>query len=171
MKSFMTVIIFIIILVVITYPWNIMFLLMALSPDPPKPEVKSAEFSFRLEYKIDGETHVIEDTYVAKYNGIDMNEGRGKFRKWKGHIKGSWDKNVFLSKINGDKIYYTINFPEYYMGDDSKPEFRDFGSFYSVYKIGPSTKHTIVELDELLEDYGIELISWEMDDPIVNTFK
>jgi hypothetical protein len=53
------------------------------SPSLSKPEVKSTELSFQLEYKINEETLVIEDIYVAKYNGITMDIGIGdpKFGK------------------------------------------------------------------------------------------
>jgi hypothetical protein len=168
---------------IISLPWLLLFIGIMVAPNPSRPEVKYAEFSFKLKYKINGELNVIEDVYVAKYNGIGMDEGSGKYRKWKGHIKGSRVKNVLLLETNTDKVYYTINFPEYYMGDDSKPIYPNFEPFYSVHRIGPSkfnpakldnrigpSKFSVVQLDELLEDYGIELISWEMKEPVVNNF-
>jgi hypothetical protein len=136
---------------------------------PSLPEVKTAEFSFKLEYKINGKMHVIEDIYVAEYDGIgDSYEAR--IRKWKGYIKTSREEDVVLLKINKDKIYYEINFPEYWMGDVENLRYHDFKPSYTVYKSGPLEKFSVVKADELLEDYGIELISWEMDDPIENTF-
>jgi hypothetical protein len=122
--------------------WTMTYLMVAFNyyalvqPAPSKPEITKGKFRFRLEYKINGETRVIEDIYIAKYKGIRMDEGNDKYRKWKGYIKNSGEKDVVLLKINKDKIYYKINFPDYYMGDGRKHIYDSFEPFYLVYKSG-----------------------------------
>ena len=148
-------IIIIFIFSIFSLPWILIFIGLALLPNPPNPEVKSAEFSFRLEYKMNGETHVIEDVYVARYNGIGMNEGRGKFRKWEGHIKSSGEEEVLLLKINNEKIYYTIISASYYMGDSE---------VYRRYDIGVSPNY------DFYKKHNIEIINFEIAPPIENTF-
>lgn len=161
------------VLTVVGYPVSFMFWGMVLAPDAPKPKVKSAEFSFRLEYKINGETRVIEDVFVTQY----IHNKRGVARTWSGHIKDSEEKNVLLLERDSEKLYYMIHFPAYYMGDEKKYSpynYPEFAPFFKVYKNDYSkvykSDYNTVFLDELLEDYGIELISWEIDPPIVNAF-
>lgn len=64
-------------------PWAMIALGMLISPNPPRPEITYGEFPFSLEYEINGHRKVIEDTLIGEYDGIGMNEGIGKYRKWK----------------------------------------------------------------------------------------
>ena len=50
------------------------------------PEIRYGEFPFRLEYEINGERFVIEDTVICEFDGIGWNEAQGKFRKWKDYL-------------------------------------------------------------------------------------
>ena len=61
-------------------------------PPPPTPEITHGSFPFRLEYEIDGERFVIEDTLIAEYirsravNWIDP-----AYRIWRTcFLDGSW---------------------------------------------------------------------------------
>jgi len=68
------------------WPWVMISLGISLLPNPPKPGITYSEFPFRLVYEINGERKVIEDTLICEYDGIGMDEGRGKYRKWKEHL-------------------------------------------------------------------------------------
>ena len=81
-----TVLIVLMIACVLVLPWMLLYLGIAFSPDPPRPEITRGEFPFRLEYEIDGKRVVIEDTLICEFDGFGMNEGAGKYRKWKGRL-------------------------------------------------------------------------------------
>lgn len=102
------------------WPWVSISLGISLLPNPPKPEIIYGEFPFRLVYEINGERKVIEDTLICEYDGIGMDEGRGKYRKWKEHL-ASGNQEIMLLKIDNTKeIYYNPGPADYYMGDMSE---------------------------------------------------
>lgn len=76
------------------WPWATMFFGISSFPNPTKPEITHGEFPFHLVYEINGETKVIEDTLICEYDGIGMNEGNGKYRKWKESL-ASGNKKYF----------------------------------------------------------------------------
>ena len=90
-------------------------------PNPPKPEIKQAEFPFRLEYEIEGETKIVEDVLICKFSGFASNEAEGKYRTWKSYFK-SGNTRITLLRSDEMEIYYKPNLnPQiagaYYMGD------------------------------------------------------
>ncbi len=147
--------------------WIIFFIVTLLSPNPPKPKVKYGEFPFKIEYEINGEKKLIKDSVICEFDGIEWNESRGKFRKWKWHLKsGNSTDLVIFSKINSTfHIYYYVGSPEYYMGDVNKNE------QYALYSPGFWNNGDGRYLDNRdLTKYGIKLINWEYSSPIVNKF-
>lgn len=170
---------------IIIYPLLIlayMFLGTFFLPNPPEPKIKYGEFPFKLEYKINGERKLIEDTLICKYDGIDMIGVGEKRRKWKSYLKNGSKKIILLQINDTDYIYYNPGSPEYYMGDeyiytgcmgDSRnknsyyEKFTD-ASFFKKYEDGQA--EGIIRAEELIEKYDIELISWEPSPPIINEF-
>ncbi|MEK4455904.1 hypothetical protein [Paenibacillus sp. FSL R10-2748] len=67
----------------IALPWLLIFIGIQLEPNPSHPEIAYGKFPFRLEYEINGQRKVIQDTLICEYDGIGSNEARGKYRKWK----------------------------------------------------------------------------------------
>ena len=59
--------------------WGLLYAGLALSPNPPKPQITKAEFPYTLVYEIDGEQFTVSDTY-----GVD---GRAK-RKLEDSVNG-----------------------------------------------------------------------------------
>ena len=45
-----------------------LFIISIGAPAPPAPEITYGEFPFRLEYEIEGERFVIEDTLIAEFD-------------------------------------------------------------------------------------------------------
>jgi len=143
-------------------------------PNPPLPEIRYGEFPFRLEYEINGERVVVEDTIICKFDGIETTVN-GKYIKWKLYFKSGWEsykKTGYWGAIRVDDkndIYFAIGGPHYYMNDNTTDI--NFHAFrIEKYSFGGYGTPTVKE-DELLNTYGIRLISFEPSDPIVNTFK
>jgi hypothetical protein len=157
---------------------------ISILPNPSKPEITCGEFPLRLVYEINGETKVIEDTLICEYDGIGMDEGQGKYRKWKGHLASGKERLLLLEvdnpvalrsdrKIVKQEIYYPIGSARYYMGDMKeyeryKQSFPN-ASYFEKYENGGASSG-IIRADELLEKYNIKLISWDYTQPIKNKF-
>lgn len=167
------------------WPWAQLALGISLLPNPSKPEIRYGEFPFRLVYELDGETKAIEDTLICEYDGIGMNEGIGKFRKWKVHF-ASGNENIGLLKVKDalgiasvakktvtQEIYYDLGPAWYYMGDyeleNGYKQIFPNASFSEQYQDG-SGAYGIIQADELLKNYNIKLISWDSTEPIKNRF-
>lgn len=165
-----------------SFSWDILF--TTSQPDPPKPEITYGVFPFRLEYEIDGEIVVVEDTLICEYDGVGWNEGVGKHRKWKESL-ASGNKEVLLLQIDDTKsVYYSVGNSKYYMGDEKKytetentetenTEIEYTSKFNHAYVVeidGRITRTSMISDSELLKRYGIKLISWDYTKPIVNIF-
>ena len=81
--------------------------------NPPLPEIKYGEFPFRLEYEINGQRVVVEDTIVCEFDGIGWNGTMGeKYRKWKTYLAsgreqpGTYSTAVLIDERN--EIYFSL---------------------------------------------------------------
>ena len=143
-----------------------------LTPNPPKPEITYEEFPFELVYEINGEKITVNDTYVCEFDGFGSNEGVGKYRKWKGYVKSTGEEYVILIQDGDLKLCCSIGSASYYMGD-SDYETNSPNIFYTKpndmggFTIGGMPE----ELEALKEQYKIQIISWDLSDPIENSFK
>ena len=68
---------------IIAAPWIMLAVGLWLSPAPPKPEITYGEFGFKLAYELDSELRTIEDTVICEFDGFNIDEARGKTRRWK----------------------------------------------------------------------------------------
>lgn len=59
------ILIIIVVIAVFHLGTNAVLSRIILGPKPPRPAITRGEFDFRLEYEVDGERIVIEDTIVA----------------------------------------------------------------------------------------------------------
>lgn len=148
------------------FPWFYIGIGGALSSNSPKPEITYGEFPFRLEYKIDGEHVIVEDTVICEFDGFDWNEGLGKHRNWKTSLKNSGNKAVLITEDEERKVYCFVGDAEYYMGDETYPEPRPLKP--RLYCEELTDNHF---LGTLSLKYKVELLSWEFSEPIVNSFK
>jgi hypothetical protein len=140
-----------------------------LMPNPPLPEITYGEFPFRLEYEINGDAVVIEDTVICEFDGLEFSwGGEGKFRKWKSRLaSGSQGNYLLLLTIDGiNDLQCNVRDPAYYMGETSLGHYNDEKPPGVFLKNGP-----VLSQKEVLEKYGIHFISWEFTLPIENTFK
>lgn len=173
-------------IVFIALPWLLIFIGIQLEPNPPQPEITYGKFPFRLEYQINGQRKVIQDTLICEYDGIGSNEGRGKYRKWKERLAGG-DRELPLLEVNGrTEISYYPGIAEYYMGDlDRTEEYQQTVSDSIIIEQdgiiikkdgrvfendGKTINTQFSNSNELLDKYHIKLISWDSTPPIKDNF-
>ena len=155
---------------VVFLPWIMVFLGMISSPKPLTPEITYGEFPFRLEYEMDGEVVVVEDTVICEYDGIGMNEDIGKYRKWKSHLTSNGEESILIVSDGTREIYCYIGDAEYYMGDEKCPEQRPLTP--RLYMIDPNLSMSEITMkDEIIDSYNITLISWQFSEPLENAFE
>lgn len=171
----------------LAWPWLLLFIGIQLGPTPPRPEITYGEFPFRLEYEINGERKVIQDTLICEFDGFGKDEANGKYRKWKESLASGDSFRQPLLEANGKvEISYYPGIAKYFMGDlGQNEEFqqtiadsiiiergsriikKDGRVFESDGKTS-STQYS--NANELLDSYHIKLISWESTPPVKNTF-
>jgi len=126
--SFIVVLFTIIILFAVTFPF---FTLVVFNFTPPIPEIIHGEFPFMVEYELNGERFVIEDTFIAEFNGFNSRiSTEGRRRLWKGEL-ASRGRDVFITnggiELLNNYIFIPIDeyrrlsifigFAHFYMGD------------------------------------------------------
>lgn len=151
----------------------IVFLFSSCSLNVAEPSVKEGRFNYTITYEVDGELETFSGVFVCKYAGIGHSL-EGSYREWDSYFEEGQEKKKIKETEDGD-IYIDLRFvPSYFMSD---PSFEDqvvcgaefyieyneqhneeFGLFYS-YEI------------EVVESYGVKLISSEIDPPIANEYK
>lgn len=171
----MIIVALLIVLIIIaffTFPWLGMYTGIKLMPNPPRPEIIYGEFPFSLEYEINGQRIVIQDTLICEYDGIGLNEAQGKYRKWKEHLVSGNQKILLLKVDDSKEIYYDPGNARYYMGDLKSNEGyeHNFPNAMIAEKKGGTISNSIINADELLNKYNIKLISWKYSKPITNNF-
>lgn len=159
-------------IVYLSWPWLLLYIGLQLGPNPPQPEITYGEFPFRLEYEINGELKVVEDTLICEFDGFGADAGRGKYRKWKERL-ASGNERITLLKVDKNKeIEFVFGNAKYYMGDSENGR---GGSLFpnAAYfeKDSTGTSSGFVEAKELLDKYDIKLISWNPSPPIKNNSK
>ena len=140
-------------------------------PNPPKPEITYGEFPIILVYEVNGEENIIEDTLICEYDGVShYGSPPIKERMWKHRFKRG---RLTLLQIGTTEIFYDVPGIAYsQMGDGPKKEYVSKDAYYNDTKENPNfVGRSYVGEEEVLEKYGIRIISWEIAPPIVNSFK
>lgn len=151
---------------IVSLPWLLMLVCSVFEPNPPVPQITSGEFPFCLEYRIGDETFIVEDVIVCEYDGIKWNEGSGKHRTWKKSLKNSGQESLLILTDGDIEIFCNVGKAEYYMDDLSYPvNEAHTPNFYHV------SSQLFLNTKELLDKYDIELINYQLSDPIENSFK
>lgn len=144
-----------------------------LSPDPPKPVITYAEFPFEIVYEIDGDTVTVNDIYVCEYDGITTDGGGGKCSAWKGYFKSNGSDNLILLQDGNLALACSVGYPQYYMSDPVKDPYDYVPSIY--YIVSPNdlggTTYGSLDIEPILDQYKLRLVSYELSDPIENSFK
>jgi len=170
-------------------------------PTPPMPDIKYAEFPFRIEIEHNGERLVFEDTIICEFAGFSVSGGiGGNFRRqrhWTSRFESGREYNTTSPSL--DMLitdYVVIRFhsgsPAYYMdrhwseiehgvtGSPSPPSIfvdnlamRARGEFsFAFHSLHSlSWPQSKERLVEALEYFGIKVISIELTPRIDNTFR
>lgn len=166
------------ILIICFAPWISIFIGTMLLEESAKPEIVRGEFSFTLVYEINGERKVIEDTLICEFDGVGVDEGRGKYLKWEGEL-ASGNTNIILwegrdKKGRKQEIYYNCAPPGYYMGDPYYEDGNNSNASDVVLRKkssdGVDVEFKFISEKKLLQKYNIEIISWDCEEPIKNVF-
>jgi len=149
-------------------------------PSPPAPEIKYAEFPFKLEYELNGEIFVVEDALICEFDGFGANYSRiEKFREWKLYLLSGKDR-IILMQEEEIEIFVTAetlswNGAKYYMGDPEGAYSEEYANLPSAwYKKDFDDEREnayIFPAEKMWERYKLRIISWEIADPIENTFR
>jgi len=176
-------IVIIVIVGIIVLFWGVIMILsrMLLGPRPPRPAITRGYFDFRLEYEIDGERVIIEDTIVAFFDGFSADSGSmAWYPTWRQHlVSNPREENILLLELDdGRRIYYYPPAAGHLLGypneREPNPNWYPFnGAFYVEQGRDTSmgNQRAVGGLDGLYNNFGIRLISWEHDPPIENLFE
>ena len=93
-----------------------------------------------------------------------------KYRKWKEYLASNKNERAVLLLVDDNiKIYCDVGGAQYYLSEPSYKGSRPITPSFGMTYTNLGGYGTVS--DELIEKYGIKIISWEFSDPIVNTFK
>lgn len=163
----------------------------------PAPQITEGEFPFVVEYEMNGERYLIEDTVVCKFAGYTSTNsfaifGYPSWRVWDESVKSGkeGDFGILLMELeeNTESVFVRgrINFEswvfidygsaEYYMGDsdkgyDKKPRIRYYEKYYDEDIEMPNSTFTTLTNEQLEKYFGIKIIRFEFSEPIENTFE
>ena len=169
-----------------------LFLLLRGEEQKP-PQITTGEFPFVVEYEMNGENFVIEDTVVCEFSGYDLSALTfNKPRSWNAYLKSrEKEKRLFIEcepntnsilvegRINIEsRVLLQYGDAEYYMGDPNGKSLTYNGqpiiTYVEYFQTGPkSYEYTSTKMsNEQLEKYfGIKIIKFEFSEPIKNEFK
>jgi hypothetical protein len=141
-------------------------------PKMPKPKITYGEFTFTFVYEVNGEEKVVEDVLICKYDGVkwagDFSYSR---RYWKHSFKSGNIRLTLLQIDEINEIYYIIPSSAGSQMGDGEPWTGYVPKDAWLAEIDYEIRGYHVSEEELLNKYGIRIISWEIDPPIKNTFK
>ena len=163
----------VILLLILGFPWTLMYIGYQLEEDPPQPVVSYAEFPFELVYEINGERIEIKDTLVIEHKGTDWNEGLGKHNMWSVYYKSLQTTNKdlelfdgFVDDVGSVSIYYELGSCEYYFGlEETDPFYKYHASAGDIVVYSSDYTGTISD-QELYEKYNIKIIKKSISPPI-----
>ena len=158
-------------------PWLIVLFGYFFSENPEKPEIRYGEFDYSLVYELNGETKTINDTLVCEYDGISRSL-EGKSVAWKSYIKGTKDQDNYLIFENDEyRLYIYVPADARYYMDDPVYELYGFDAdnspwfVYEYVNDGPEVEYQMYSVEDYEEKFGAKIVSWEIEDPIENTYK
>ncbi|TJY43850.1 hypothetical protein E5161_00085 [Cohnella pontilimi] len=150
-------------------PWLLIAIGIWLEPAPPAPKLTYAEFPFRLEFESQGKLLTIKDSLICKYDGIGMNEGVGKYHKWKDYFASGIERITLLKISDNQEINYEPGCPESFMEGKGSNFELIYAPFDAVeFKTdGKYKEWSHIEAEELFNRYQIKIINFNVDDPIL----
>ena len=146
------------------------------------PAIEHGEFPFRIVYEINGVVYEIEDVIVCEFRGV--HEGR---RIWSMNLKSGNSIRISIfedndvpsafttGRINEEiDIWFCLGSAAYFMGDRRESRSGPGINYTELYRMPGGGGHRVtssITKDQLLEHFGIEIITWSFSEPIRNTFR
>ncbi len=157
----------------------------------PAPKITEGEFPFVLEYEMNGQRYLIEDTVVCEFNNYDLSNPFpfvDYSRSWYEELESGdeskrlfveFDENTESVLVKGRKniesrviLFYGSG--GYYLGDPNHSDKEPCINYVEEYKTSEKVSHieTTTLTNEQLEKYfDIKIIRFEFSKPIENTFE
>ncbi len=143
--------------------------------DVPRPEVKEGRFNISFTYVYNGETKTLSGVYVCKYDGIACTLDGTFYVDWAERFEGEINDavtTVCTTEDGGEIVLSLLMYPEYFMGDPRYAEFTPTLCLELFYYEGENgTISDSCDDPEIIESYGVKLISFAYDKPIENIFR
>jgi len=160
----------------------------------PVPKTINGEFPFVLEYEMNGERYLIEDTVICSFEGHDLSDPFPFIdykRTWSAELKsGEEEKRLIIEfpentesllvegRINTEsRLLLCYGSGGYYLGDPNDIE-REACipaiKYVEEYKTSEKVSHvetTPLKDKELEKIFGIKIIRFEFCNPIKNSFE
>lgn len=148
----------------------------------PEPTVKEGRFNFSVTYELGGEVKTMSSVYVCKFKAAGLWLS-GAYVEWESYIEDPAiatlppenNENLIILETNEDGTIYLdlVLRPGYFMAE---PSWKDRGGEPYIYikynESAAELKGTYGSEDiEVLESYGVKLISYEYAAPIENIYK
>ncbi|MCL1949595.1 MAG: hypothetical protein FWF59_07680 [Turicibacter sp.] len=158
------------------------------SPRPPQPHVRHAGFDIRLVYEVDGETHVVEDTFWVIYHGVrwEVNEvGDGQWiSAWRWTFENGQPNDVWVELFRDEEkaivlrlsqfldVLYLVGVSEWNSAERRMENPIVIRSILAnqPWPGEPSRHSEALSAEELWEDYGIVIVSVEHDPRLEGNF-
>lgn len=143
----------------------------------PRPEVKEGEFDFPITYVIGGEEKTFSAVYICEFDGTSWSlEGGDYTRDWNAYVEGDYGGDdysaiVATTEDSGNIVLSFGLYPIYFMGDGVWDGGAPVPSIYVSYPANETGEsRSVNDPAEVEELYGAKIISYEYDEPNVNTF-
>ena len=149
----------------------------------PEPIIKEGKFNFSVTYEVDGETKTISSVFVCNFIESSMYLD-GYYIDWESYIEDREIEELFPEQYHNciivktneyGNIYLDLNlYPQYFMSepgyDDSRSASPSLFVKYHEDKVEEVGTYGTDDL-EIIESYGVKIISYEYDKPIENIYK
>ena len=135
-----------------------------------KPTITEMDFPFSITYEFKGETVTIDDVYSARY---DRNDGYAdtKTRVYVGGIESLGEEETAYCIQDNDEgkiVLYTNLYSDYMMGDSDPRAYSGVASIPQICIYDAEGNEFTDE--ETLEAHDVKIISYDIPEPIENTF-
>ncbi len=176
------------VLISIIYFMMVSGLFACFMSSPEKPEISSAEFTFELQWEMDGAIQTVKDTAIVEFDGFSDWSSAGRERQWKIYTKNSGlvsnDEEalmIVIKDFSSEKVYdeygnqiISLYFyggsAQYFMSDELGGNIRTPQNLdevmYCYKKQDGEIWHSYLDETKAYEMFGLRLISWECEPPI-----
>ena len=164
---------------------SIIVVLDDFAPKKP-PQITEGEFPFCVEYEMNGQRYILEDTIMCKFTGIHYDSTTlTQHRMWDMSLKsGNEIRHILFREENApsvlkpkrmnaeSELWLDYGSPEYYMGDSiGKGASFEYRETWKISEKGTNTEDSRLNPKELEKHFGIKVIRFEFSKPIKNKFK